>query len=185
MIRGSSPAIRLASDAVIVPIQMRAVARLAAAHRCTACGARFGAVRECAARWRRSGWRKSRSCAGSRNACRLDRRGLGRRAPVAVVVPGLAVGMAAVAVQATAMRMAFPGDAEDHGQHEAPLQGNDLQPFDPGAAVFARAHAGMSRKRRADRWRDRAQHLQGVACPPAAGSGDPRHLCTPAQGGGS
>src|SRR5690606_12237559 len=85
------PPIRLATDAVVVAVQVRAVSRIASTYRCGAGGARLRAVGERAAGSRRlSRWRELRGRRGLRPVCGGR---IGGRA-MAVVVAGLAVGVA-------------------------------------------------------------------------------------------
>src|SRR5690606_12066721 len=92
------PPIRLATDAVVVAVQVRAISRIATMHGCGAGGARLSTVGECAAGSRGlSCWRELR---GRRGLRPVGGRARGRA--MAVVVAGLAIGVAALGVEAAA-----------------------------------------------------------------------------------
>src|SRR5690606_29756347 len=152
--------IGLATDAVVVAVQVRAVSRIAAMYRCGTGGVRLSTVGECAAGSRRlSCWRELRGRRGLRpvGGCRVRGRAM------AVVVAGLAIGVAALGVEAAAMGARAVGTqqrqgGEDDAFHPVPPR---IEPALPGRYGLARCvPAGCQRPCVRDSWPSQlARHL--------------------------
>src|SRR5690606_22182668 len=146
------PPIRLATDAVVVAVQVRAISRIATMYRCGTGGVRLSTVGECAAGSRGlSCWRELRGRRGLRpvGGCRVRGRAM------AVVVAGLAIGVAALGVEAAAMGGRAVGTqqrqgGEDDAFHPVPPR---IEPALPARCGLARcAPAGCQLPCVGDSW---------------------------------
>ncbi|MDC7808130.1 hypothetical protein PQS31_15045 [Luteimonas sp BLCC-B24] len=155
---------RLAAHAVVVAIEMRAVARIAPVHRGGAGGAGFTAIAEhgVRARWRRSVGRPRGGARGRRR----DGRGRRRSRAVAVIAAVRAVVVAAVPVEAAAVRVngAEHGHAGERAEHGMEASGQGRH-----GGRQARAHLqacivrATGARRMMRRWSERPG-CSGISC---------------------
>ena len=114
----SVPTIWLATYAVIVAVKVGAVARLTASYWRSACGTCLCTIAECASCWAKTLWRKTGRMSG-RTAAWSARRS---RAAMTVVVTGFSIGVAALSIEATAMREHDAGRAKSNNDCEDKYQ---------------------------------------------------------------
>ncbi len=134
----SAPAVWLAADAIVVPVEMRAITGIAATHRRRPGRARFRAVGERAASVTGSG-RRTPAFGPERTA-----RWRGR-STVAVVLAGLPVGVATIPVESATVRGGLEWQCQCEQpwkcrSHPAPCVRSRFNRFLDSVPCFCRAH---------------------------------------------
>ena len=128
LVRPAPAAALLTAHPVIVPVQMRTIPRITTANRGGSCSPGSGAVGESALLARSCGCRREVALLGSWASC--------RRGAVAVIVTGLAVGVASLAVQATGMAQRQPRHQAQRGyQAKAEFRTRHAPPVRPNAGI--------------------------------------------------